>query len=41
MKYENGDIYKGFFSEGQLNGFGEYFWKNGSSYKGEYKHGKR
>mmetsp|Transcript_25972 Transcript_25972/g.46150 ORF Transcript_25972/g.46150 Transcript_25972/m.46150 type:complete len:171 (-) Transcript_25972:289-801(-) len=51
--FPNGDQYKGSYSNGKRNGFGEYKWastkksedddeeKPGSTYKGGYKHGKK
>lgn len=31
-----GDNYEGFFVKGKRNGYGEYEWANGSSYKGQW-----
>jgi hypothetical protein len=32
--FANGDKYVGCFKNGKPDGYGEYFWKNGSVYKG-------
>ena len=33
-KLKNGDIYDGSYMNGFAHGYGEYFWHNGSCYKG-------
>lgn len=40
-KFDNGDMYEGFFTNGIFNGFGIYAWANGQTYDGEFKDGKR
>lgn len=34
--YSNGDKYIGFTKNAQLHGYGEYYYKNGDEYKGEW-----
>lgn len=40
-KFANGDVFMGNYENGKPNGFGEYHWKNESSYKGFFKNGLR
>ena len=35
-KLKNGDIYDGNYCNGFFHGYGEYFWLNGSVYKGQF-----
>jgi hypothetical protein len=32
--FSNGDVYIGSYVDGKPDGYGEYYWKNGSIYKG-------
>lgn len=32
--FPNGDVYKGHYIHGKPHGKGEYYWGNGSTYKG-------
>ena len=41
MKYNNGDIYEGEWKEDKPDGEGKYFFKNKSSYKGNFREGLR
>ena len=40
-KFVNGDYYVGNYVNGKPDGYGEYFWTNGCSYKGSFRNGLR
>mmetsp|Transcript_5526 Transcript_5526/g.9779 ORF Transcript_5526/g.9779 Transcript_5526/m.9779 type:complete len:121 (-) Transcript_5526:59-421(-) len=41
-KWANGNEYEGDFSEGDINGFGEFRWESSlSTYRGEWKKGRK
>ncbi len=40
-KFSNGDIYIGNYVNGKPEGYGEYYWVNGSFFKGYFKNGLR
>lgn len=40
-KHTNGEIYEGFFKNGNYNGYGIYAWISGATYAGEWKDGAR
>jgi hypothetical protein len=40
-KFANGDLYIGNYVNGKPEGYGEYFWVNGSFFKGFFKNGLR
>lgn len=35
-KFANGDVYIGNYMNGKPEGYGEYYWSNGSSFKGNF-----
>jgi hypothetical protein len=39
--FNNGDMYKGHYTLGKHDGYGEYKWNNGANYIGEFKSGKK
>ncbi len=40
-KFDNGDMYEGFFTNGQYDGYGVYAWASGATYDGAWKAGAR
>ena len=40
-KFINGDIYKGSYENDRPSGYGEYYWKNKTYFKGNFKNGLR
>jgi hypothetical protein len=40
-KFISGDLYQGSYELGRFEGYGEYFWNDGSYYKGNFKGGLR
>ena len=41
LRWKEGSFYKGGFSQGKLDGYGEEACKDGNIYKGYYSKGKR
>ena len=39
--FQIGDLYRGHYHEGKFDGFGQFFWKNGQYYKGNFSKGLR
>jgi len=40
LTFADGSYYKGDFVENDITGYGEYYWKDGKSYKGQWNNSK-